>query len=98
MKKAFTLLEVLLTVSLMMIILSIGWIKFQPMLAIRENQEVRQLLRDLNYTRNIAIRSNRSATFRITAETSYQIDAESEMIERDLQSVRIVKYPSQQIS
>lgn len=97
MKKGFTLLEILLTVSLLLIILSVAWIKFQPMFSIQENQEIRQLVRDLNFARNIAIHTHQSASIQIIDNTQYQLVYKDHVTQRKCKRIRLVNYPADDI-
>ncbi len=73
MKRAFTFLELIVVIAIMSIILSIGVVKLGTLDTIREKNEIRTLIKDLKYARNLAMVSRNPVTVDIALTAGYRI-------------------------
>ncbi len=63
MKRAFTLIELLLVLSILAIMASIGIVKMGTLRSLQEKNEYRMVARDLKYARNLAMTTRRKIYF-----------------------------------
>lgn len=73
MRRAFTFLELIVVIAIISIILSIGVVKLGTLDTIREKNELRTLVKDLKYARNLAMVSRKPVTVDITLIDGYRI-------------------------
>jgi prepilin-type N-terminal cleavage/methylation domain-containing protein len=72
--KGFTLLELMLSISIILLILSIPIFKIDILHNFRERQELSEFLKDINYTKNKAIIESVNYNIKISIKTnSYTI-------------------------
>lgn len=73
MKKAFTLIELIVSMSIILIILSIGIFSLKGPSYYRARKDLDKIVSDLRYTRNLAIANNKSSYFKFNKDNTYEI-------------------------
>lgn len=73
MKKAFTLIELIVSISIMLIIISIGLFSLGSSKYYKARKDLDRIVMDIRYTRNLALANNASAYFKLRNDNRYEI-------------------------
>ena len=73
MKKAFTLIELIVSISIILIIISIGLFSLGSSKYYKARKDLDRIVMDIRYTRNLALANNTSAYFKLRKDNRYEI-------------------------
>lgn len=73
MKKAFTLIELIVSISIMLIIISIGLFSLGSLKYYKARKDLDRIVMDIRYTRNLALANNASAYFKLRNDNRYEV-------------------------
>lgn len=73
MKKAFTLIELIISISIILIIISIGIFSLGSSRYYKARKDLDKIAMDIRYTRNLALANNASAYFKLRNDNRYEI-------------------------
>lgn len=73
MKKAFTLIELIVSISIMLIIISIGLFSLGSSKYYKARKDLDRIVMDIRYTGNLALANNASAYFKLRNDNRYEI-------------------------
>lgn len=86
MKRGFTLIELVTSLAIIAILAAVVIMKIPSLDGMKEKEEVRQIERNLNYARRLAIASGRDVNFYLDEESySYQDPSTKEETKVDLE-------------
>ena len=82
-KRGFTLLELVLCISIASVLILIPLVKFSAVNTFRANQDLKRLINDINFARNYAVFSKRDTDFILNKrENSYKIVQRGRIIKK----------------